>query len=118
MNQHTLTSKEFDKTNYEEGMQNVRVQRTNLVYQANEAQLYEGSVGDTECYVKVESLPPFNKKYHINDLAVHIKKWLELKNADKFIQLIKCYTVQNKIYMFVNANKSMQRLSGKPLECF
>ena len=112
MNQHSLSGKEYDKANYEEGMQNVRVQRTNLVYQANEAQLYEGSVNDTECYVKVESLSLFNKKYHISDLYSHLKKWCELKNPDKFIQLIKCYTVQNKIYLFINANKSMPRLSG------
>ena len=115
VNQHSLTTKEFEKTNYEEGMQNVRVQRTNLVYQANEAQLYEGSVADAECYVKVESLPLFNKKYHVADLTKHLMKCFELKHPDKFIQLIKCYTVQSKIYLFVNANKSMQRLSGR---CF
>lgn len=113
VNQHSLTSKEFEKASYEEGMQGVRLLRTNLVYQANEAQLYEGSVDDAECYVKVESLANFTKKYHVNELYCHLKKCYELKNPDKFIQLIKCYTVQNKIYLFINANKSMQRLSGK-----
>lgn len=113
VNQRSLSNKEYDKTNYEEGMQNVRVQRTNLVYQANEAQLYEGQVGDEPCYVKVESLPVFNKKYHVTELVSHLKKCFELKQPDKFIQLIKCYTVQSKIYLFVNANKSMQRLSGR-----
>lgn len=94
-------------------MQNIKILRTNLVFEANETQLYEGTFGDQPCYVKTDLLANFLKKYHVKDLPTHLKIWFELKAPEKFIVLLKCCVVQNKIYLFINADKSMRRLSGK-----
>ena len=111
VSRHQLTNKEFDKVNFEEGMQNVKTLRTNLIYEAHECQLYEGSVNEEQCLVKIEQLNNFLKKYHVKDLSAHLKMVFAFKCSEHFVQLLKCYTVQNKIFIWLNANKSWPRLS-------
>lgn len=109
-----LTSKHFEKANCEEGIaKDAKIMRTNLIYEAHEAQLYEGVINEEHCYVKVDLKENFVKKYHVKSLENHIKLMLHIKNPDKFIQLIKAYAIQNKVYLFISANKSLGRLSGK-----
>lgn len=117
VNTTQLTTKEFDKANYEEGVQKeVKILRTNLIYEANEAQLYEAQIRDENCLVKVELLNEFLKKHQVKNLSLHVKIMLKLKNPEKFIQLIKCYTIENKIYFFQQVDKNVPRLSAKFLE--
>lgn len=109
----SLTNREFEKANYEEGIaKDVKILRTNVIYEANDTQLYEATLYEEHCYVKVDALSSFTRKYQVKNLDVHIKMLLNLKCPEKFIQLIKCYVIQNKIYLFINANTSLQRLSG------